>query len=426
MPFNAEGKWIPEDQSVATKLNGLLADDSKYLKQARHSGVRTANKRGLLNSSMAAGAAETAAISAAAPIASQDASQIAAQNLTYQQGNISKDLQDDQQGHSLTLQERDLASRRELQDADLASRSELQETDIANQRFLQGRDLESRSGLLGLELESRERLSENELASRENLLNTELNSRSDLLNRELNSRADLQTQSLSSQERLQLAGFANQRALQEMSDAAAALRQKAQIEGALTQQERSDLAAMERQLSQLSSQERQALLSSETTIASNRIAASSQMTSSYLTALGNLSANPDISAGDRNAYIAELQRVTNQGRAYSQSLPGVALSWGDNSSGNAGIAPANPTAPTAVNVDVPTVNPVNTASPGNSIGGAPVNTNLPGGYNGLTAGLLASNASSLNAGDAGVSGGPESIDLGQYGLVFRDGRWQPA
>ena len=73
MPFNSQGQWVPEDDSVATKLNALTASSSPYIAQARAAGLAGANRRGLLNSSMAQGAAEGAAIQAALPIASQDA-----------------------------------------------------------------------------------------------------------------------------------------------------------------------------------------------------------------------------------------------------------------------------------------------------------------------------------------------------------------
>ncbi len=67
---------VAADASVANQLTGLLASDSPYIALARNAGMRTAGRRGLLNSSIAAGSAEAAAIAAAAPIASQDAAQI--------------------------------------------------------------------------------------------------------------------------------------------------------------------------------------------------------------------------------------------------------------------------------------------------------------------------------------------------------------
>lgn len=83
-----DGKWVPEDDSVVTKLNGLLASDSTYIKQARAAGQRTAARRGLQNSSIAAGASEASAIAAAAPLASQDAANTAQKNEAVLSGDI--------------------------------------------------------------------------------------------------------------------------------------------------------------------------------------------------------------------------------------------------------------------------------------------------------------------------------------------------
>lgn len=68
------------------RLNGLLANDSDYIKMAEAAGLRTANARGLLNSSMAAGAARGAAIERALPIAQADA-QNATENWRLQVSN---------------------------------------------------------------------------------------------------------------------------------------------------------------------------------------------------------------------------------------------------------------------------------------------------------------------------------------------------
>lgn len=54
-------------------MRGLLAENSPYLQVARTGALQTAASRGLLNSSIAAGAGEEAAIKQALPIAQQDA-----------------------------------------------------------------------------------------------------------------------------------------------------------------------------------------------------------------------------------------------------------------------------------------------------------------------------------------------------------------
>lgn len=60
-------------QTVQGQITGLLDEDSDYITRARARGNLQAQQRGLLNSSIAAGAAEASAIDAALPIAQQDA-----------------------------------------------------------------------------------------------------------------------------------------------------------------------------------------------------------------------------------------------------------------------------------------------------------------------------------------------------------------
>ena len=74
----------PETDTVAAQMNTLLSKESPYITRARTSAAQYANTRGLLNSSMAAGAGEASAIDAALPIASQDANIFNTTRLTNQ------------------------------------------------------------------------------------------------------------------------------------------------------------------------------------------------------------------------------------------------------------------------------------------------------------------------------------------------------
>lgn len=108
MPFNERNEWIPESDDVAGRVNTLTATDSPLMRQASGMGMRQANRRGLANSSIAAGASRAATLSAAVPIASQEASQIANKNLA----RISGDYGMSQTKLQLESQERDNAAAR--------------------------------------------------------------------------------------------------------------------------------------------------------------------------------------------------------------------------------------------------------------------------------------------------------------------------
>lgn len=64
---------VTGDELVANQVTGLMNRGGAYLQNAAQRGLETANRRGLLNSSIAAGSAERASLEAAMPIAQADA-----------------------------------------------------------------------------------------------------------------------------------------------------------------------------------------------------------------------------------------------------------------------------------------------------------------------------------------------------------------
>lgn len=81
---NAYMGTVNPQSTVQYQMQGLLANGSPYIDQARQTGINMANSRGLLNSSIAAGNSQAAAIQSALPIAQQDASTYNTQDLTNQ------------------------------------------------------------------------------------------------------------------------------------------------------------------------------------------------------------------------------------------------------------------------------------------------------------------------------------------------------
>jgi len=69
----ANVQTVAPTQTVSGQLDEMLKADSPYLQRAQSKSMEQANARGLLNSSMAAGAGTAAAIDAAAPIAQGNA-----------------------------------------------------------------------------------------------------------------------------------------------------------------------------------------------------------------------------------------------------------------------------------------------------------------------------------------------------------------
>ncbi|WP_211217788.1 hypothetical protein [Fodinicurvata sediminis] len=68
------------NESVSQRVTGLMSKNSPMMQQARTQGRQEGNRRGLLNSSMSAGAAHREALKQAVPIASQEAQQASQAN----------------------------------------------------------------------------------------------------------------------------------------------------------------------------------------------------------------------------------------------------------------------------------------------------------------------------------------------------------
>jgi len=100
--------------TVADQMQGLLSKSSPYIKTARSSAEQKANSRGLLNTSIAAGAGEKAAIESALPIASQDASAYNTMGTNVFQQKATEDLLGTETGHKSTLMAQEAAQASDL------------------------------------------------------------------------------------------------------------------------------------------------------------------------------------------------------------------------------------------------------------------------------------------------------------------------
>lgn len=112
---------VNSNELTSTHLNSLLQGNSEYLQQARNKAMLTANSRGLVNSTLAAGAGESAAIDAALPIATADAT-------TY--GTAARDNQSAK--NNFNLADRQAANQSALAAAQMQMQGQL--ADIASAR----------------------------------------------------------------------------------------------------------------------------------------------------------------------------------------------------------------------------------------------------------------------------------------------------
>ncbi len=146
---------VQSNELVENRLTNLLQKKNPYIQNAQQRGLQAAGKRGLLNSSIAAGSAERAAIEAGMPIASADA-QTFLQTRMQNQGDLNQNL----------MQERDIANRMLQGSREQGTQLALQEGQLAdnerdrlNRMLLQRENLAFSGEQQGLDRQQQEMMS---------------------------------------------------------------------------------------------------------------------------------------------------------------------------------------------------------------------------------------------------------------------------
>ncbi|MFA6125446.1 hypothetical protein [Sphingomonas sp.] len=167
-------------ESVEARTQGILTDtnSSGLMQKAKAEGLATANRRGLINSSIAAGASQKAMYDVAVPIAAADAGASNAFSRADQDFGFNQNLQTQAEQATATLQTN-------LQSAQLAAQSAMQKAQFGQELTLQEKDL----------------------ISKVKLAETAFNQNKQLLSQEYGLRGTLQDQDLAGRTKLQeLAG----------------------------------------------------------------------------------------------------------------------------------------------------------------------------------------------------------------------------
>ena len=134
--FTSQYTNTAPEETVESRLTNLLKRDNPYLASARSGAMQQANSRGLLNTSIAAGAGESAAIQSALPIAQQDAGFYQNRNLAGQQGEIQSSLSAQQANQQKGLYETQGAISSRLAEQEFGHQKQLSMQEYAQQRGL--------------------------------------------------------------------------------------------------------------------------------------------------------------------------------------------------------------------------------------------------------------------------------------------------
>jgi hypothetical protein len=174
-------QWTPGAAStVQGQLGKVLDSGSPLLSRAETKAAQGMNQRGLLNSTMALTAGQSALYDAALPIAQQDAATFTtagkanadAMNAASQQAAgfaQQSGLQAADIGSQQAMQSKDLASRYDLANMDVQSRQALQAADIQNQQKLQAANAALQTGLQTTDLGVKQAMQEYDAALKQSL-----------------------------------------------------------------------------------------------------------------------------------------------------------------------------------------------------------------------------------------------------------------
>ncbi len=282
------------EEGVAGRLTRLLESDSPYLRLIGAAAERGMNRRGLLNSSMATEAVESARIQAALPIASQDSQEANQRFMQLRDIEARYGLQRDQLDRMDEQQLRDIASREGMQLKDLQAMLDRQRIDIQSREGMQLKDIAARYNLQERDLANANEQQLRDIAAREGMQERELASLLDRQARDIASRERLQDLSIQAQERMQALDLETRELLQRLS---------------------------------IDAQERIANLN----IAANERNQASQLAASFENSYSNLVAaimnNPELPASARQTALNHAARMRDSNLALVEQMYGIELEW---------------------------------------------------------------------------------------------------
>ena len=327
-----------ENDDVVAEVNRITSQDSDYMKLATNSGMQTANRRGLLNTSIAAGAAEASRIAAAAPLATTNAQLRGQRNQERLASYFAGQRQEAQFGHEEGMQQRQFTQQDAVQLRDIAARQELQAADIEAQYGLQGlqnaqdillqknsltaqeeaqlRDISARISMQETDIAAQYGLQSNDLASREQLAQMQIDAAAEQLGRQLTAQEEAQIRDIASREGMLATELASREALTREGYQNEIERLLIAESGAT---DRANLDAATRvQITELNNMSNEQIAQLNYYLQSNQI---------YAQSLDRLYANNDMPAPARDEAMQNFLALRNSTANLPATLFGTQTSW---------------------------------------------------------------------------------------------------
>lgn len=178
--YDPKATTVQSNDTVQGQIKGLIDQDSPLMQQAARRAAESANSRGLLNSSMAIGAGQSAVYDAALPIAQQDASTyFTANQKTVDATNAARNF-GAAANNQASLANAQLGTDVSKSNAASVNEAAGKSAAAANQSALAQLDVDTRKDLATQDVESRLQLANLDSATRLQLQNLDAQSRMQL------------------------------------------------------------------------------------------------------------------------------------------------------------------------------------------------------------------------------------------------------
>lgn len=344
---------VASNQTVQGQMSGIMDSGNPLLARAKTKAAQAANQRGLLNSSMGVQAGEEAMLTAALPMAQFDATQYSNQAKLNQDWGNKFGLESNAYQYQTGLKEQEYQQQlgtgayggTGLIGATTAAQSQLQKEKAAQQLAAQSQAEAHQAGQLATEITSREGISEAELANRLALNAADITSREKLAGNQITHEAAishakntldaaLQAGRIDAQKDLQTKTEAHQTALQTQAEsfkesmAKLDFYHKGELISGEAKEKRITIAAElsqrlwnATQLENLSAENKEKLtiLDKDMKLAIQGSASASQILTQAMDAIGEVSANKDLSQDSLDKRIGSIISHANANIALIQN-----------------------------------------------------------------------------------------------------------
>ena len=201
------GRQLVDQPNVGDIAADMMSEDSRLTRMAKTSGAQAANRRGLLNSSMAEGAKMDAVARAVVPMAQQQASQLHQERMTDIGHRQNLEVQDNQARIATDLSELQADQQRERDERGFGFNSALSKQEAEQSLEASERAHGFNRDMAKLQIDAEVDAQGREIDAQKELAVLDANSRQTLMNMEADMRERLARIDVSSQDRLAMSGM---------------------------------------------------------------------------------------------------------------------------------------------------------------------------------------------------------------------------